>query len=187
MLHGLEENKQSDMTAILNTLMQLNKEFGCSFIIVHHNRKPQAGSEARANQMIRGSGVLAGWGECSLYLRRSKDKDTIIVTPESKDAPEMDDFTIALTDTENGGIFLQMGDVEPESQLSPSDSDTIDAVQTISDRGIAATVQAVAKHLGKDRTTVQKRLTRLVEAGYLTSTAISSTSYPTKIYEVVPQ
>lgn len=185
MMHGLEENKQSDMTAILNTLMQLNKEFGCAFIIVHHNRKPQAGSEARANQMIRGSGVLAGWGECSLYLRRSKEKDTIIVTPESKDAPEMDDFTIMLRDTDNGGIVLDLGTVEAESRLSASDSDTIDAVQSVTDCGVAATVQTVAKHLDKDRTTVQKRLTRLVEAGYLTATAISSTNNPTKIYEVI--
>lgn len=186
-LHGAKENDQQQMTAILNTLIGLTNRYGCSFIVVHHNRKPQQGDDARANQMIRGSGVLAGWAECSLYLKRSKEKDTIVVTPESKDTPEMDDFTITLTDTENGGIVLEMGDALPADHMTPADRAAIEAVQRITDRGIGATVQAVAEALGKDRTTVQKRLTKLVEAGYLDVTAISSTSNPTKIYTVGAQ
>lgn len=186
-LHAGEENKQQDMTAILNNLTRMTNEYGCAFIVVHHNRKPQQGNEARGNQMIRGSGVLGGWGECSLYLKRAKEKDTIIVTPESKDAPEMDDFTIVIADQENGGVVLEIGDVEPVAQLTKGDADAIGAVRTISARGIGATVQAVAGHLGKDRTTIHRRLTRLVEAGYLTSYAISDTPKATHIYEVVEQ
>lgn len=184
-LHSSDENKQQDMTAILNNLTRLTNDYGVAFIVVHHNRKPQQGDEARGNQRLRGSGVLGGWGECSLYLRRSKEKDTIIVTPESKDAPEIDDFTISLRDQENGGIFLEMGDMEPVMRMSKGDADTIEAVQHLSDRGIGATVQAVAEALGKDRTTIQKRLTRLVEDGYLTAEAVSSSQNPTKIYKVV--
>lgn len=186
-LHGLEENKQADMTRLLNTLMEFNRIFGCAFIVVHHNRKPQAGSEARANQMIRGSGVLAGWGECSLYLRRSKEKDTIIVTPESKDAPEMDDFTIVLRDQENGGIVLEMGEMVAQERVSVADAETIRAVLEVTDRGVGATARIIADALGKDRTTVYKRLTKLVEAGYLTATPISSTNNPTLLYAVVSQ
>lgn len=186
-MHGSDENKQQEMTAILNTLTVLTNHYGCAFIIVHHNRKPQAGGEARANQMIRGSGVLAGWAECSLYLRRSKEKDTIIVTPESKDAPEMDDFTIALIDTENGGIMLDMGTVEPAETISQADADVLDAVQTITDRGVSATAMEVGKFLGKDRSTVQARLKRLAQAGYLTATPISDAAYSTIIYAVVPR
>jgi hypothetical protein len=186
-LHGSDENKQSEMTAILNNLTRLTNDYGCAFVIVHHNRKQQQGDEARANQKIRGSGVLAGWSECSLYLRRSKDKDTIIVTPESKDAPEMDDFTIILTDTDNGGMFLQVGDAEPVSRMSKADTEAMEAVRSISARGVGATIQAVAGALDKDRTTVQRRLTRLVEAGYLTSYAISDAPKATHIYEAVEQ
>lgn len=184
-LHGSDENKQAEMTAILNRLTRLTNDYGCSFIIVHHNRKPQQGNEARGNQMMRGSGVLAGWGECSLFLKRSKEKDTIIVTPESKDAPEMDDFTVVLEDQENGGIFLQIGEVEPVVRMSKGDAETLEAVERITLRGIGATVQAVAKELDKDRTTIQKRLTRLVEDGYLVAEAISSSQNPTKIYKAV--
>lgn len=181
-LHGLEENKQSDMTRLLNTLMDFNRIFGCAFIVVHHNRKPQAGSEARANQMIRGSGVLAGWGECSLYLRRSKEKDTIIVTPESKDAPEMDDFTIVLRDQDNGGIVLEMGDVEVKESLNLGDKAAMEAVDTLVNRGVGATARAVAEVVGRDRSTTQTRLTKLAEAGYLVATPISDTPNATKIY-----
>lgn len=185
MLHNLEENKQSDMTRLLQTLMQLNRRFGCAFIIVHHNRKPQPGSEARPNQMIRGSGVLAGWGECSLYLRRSKEKDTIIVTPESKDAPEMEDFTIKLCDQDNGGITLEMGEVEKIETLSKGDVAVLEAVQAITNRGIGATTRLISEAVGRDRSTTQARLTRLVDSGYLTATAISDTPTATKIYTVV--
>jgi len=186
-LHGADENNQKEMTALLNRLIALNNEYGCSFLIVHHNKKAQQGVDVRANQMIRGSGVLAGWAECSLYLRRAKEKNTIVVTPESKDAPEMDDFTVVLTDTENGGMFLQMGEAKPVARMSRGDTDTIEAVRAITDRGIGATVQAVATELDKDRTTVQKRLTRLTEDGYLVASSISSSANPTKIYKVVVQ
>lgn len=186
-LHGSDENKQADMTAILNNLTRLTNDYGCSFIIVHHNRKPQQGNEARGNQMMRGSGVLAGWGECSLYLKASKEKNTAIVTPESKDVPEMDDFTVTRIDQSNGGIVLQVGEAEAEDRLSKTDSEVIEAVRRITARGIPATVQLVAADLGKDRTTAQRRLTKLVEAGYLTATPISSTHNPTLIYEVVAQ
>jgi hypothetical protein len=186
-LHGSDENKQADMTLILNNLTRLTQDYGCSFIIVHHNRKPQQGNEARGNQMMRGSGVLAGWGECSLFLKRSKEKDTIIVTPESKDAPEMDDFTIVLQDQANGGIFLQIGESIVADQLSKGDEAVIEAVETITGRGIGATARAIADALGKDRSTVQARLTRLVKAGYLTATPISSSHNPTILYAVVSQ
>jgi hypothetical protein len=183
-LHSLEENKQADMTRVLNTLMDFNRIFGCAFIVVHHNRKPQAGSEARANQMIRGSGVLAGWGECSLYLRRDKQKDTIIVTPESKDAPEMDDFVVKLTDIDEQSVVLELGEIEAKESISVADAETIRAVQEITDQGIGATAKAVAEALRRDRSTVQTRLTRLVSAGYLIANAISDAPSATKIYTV---
>lgn len=186
-LHGSDENKQQEMTALLNAILELNGEFGCAFIVVHHNKKAQAGLEARANQMMRGHSVLSGWGECSLYLRRAKEKDTIIVTPESKDAPEIDDFTIRLADQPNGGIALELGDVSMEDQMSKADAAVIEAVAGITARGIGATVKLIAEALGKDRTTVQRRLTKLVTAGVLEVTPISDTSFPTNIYKVVSQ
>lgn len=181
-LHGSDENKQAEMTAILNRLTLLTRDYDCSFIIVHHNRKPQQGNEARGNQMMRGSGVLAGWAECSLYLKRGKEKDMIIVTPESKDAPEMDDFSIMLCDQDNGGIVLEMGVVEAKDTLTLGDKAVLDAVDNLTHRGIGATVKAVSEDVGRDRSTTQTRLTKLVEAGYLVATPISNVQNATKLY-----
>jgi hypothetical protein len=184
-LHALDENKQQEMTSILNTLLELNKQFGCAFILVHHNKKAQAGLDARANQMIRGSGVLGGWAECSLYLRRSKEKDTIIVTPESKDAPEMDDFTITLQDQENGGIFLEMGTVSPSERASKADAAILDAIHVIGSKGMDATVQRIVDEVKKERSGVQKRLTALVESGYLEADEVQIGRTYAKIYTTV--
>lgn len=181
-LHGKNENDQQEMTEILRILTDFTNEYGCAFIVVHHDRKPQMGNEARGNQRLRGSGVLGGWGECSLYLRRGKEKDTIIVTPESKDAPEMDDFQFTIEDQPNGGVILQIGEVAIKGALTLGDTAVLEAVDTLTHRGIGATTKAVAEAVGRDRSTTQTRLTRLVESGYLTATAISEVSNATKIY-----
>jgi DNA-binding MarR family transcriptional regulator len=100
----------------------------------------------------------------------------------------MDDFMVALTDTENGGVFLQMGEIEaPSPQMTRGDQDVIDAVQRVTDRGIGATARAIADDLNKDRSTVQARLKRLVTAGYLAGTPISDAQFPTILYTVVMQ
>lgn len=166
-LHGGKENDQQEMTVILETLTLLTNRYGCSFIIVHHNRKPQAGSDARANQLMRGSGVLAGWSECSLYLRKGKEKHVLIVTPESKDAPELDDFSITLRDLDNGGIILDIGGVSVSERTSKIDGEIVLAVEKINKDGLDATIQRIAETLGKERTTVGKRLPGLVDEGLL--------------------
>lgn len=184
-LHGSDENKQQEMTAILNILTGLTNQYGCAFIVVHHNRKPQAGGEARGSQSLRGSGVLGSWGECSLYLRPGKEKNQMIVTPESKDAPELDDFTVTIEDQENGGVLLQMGEVEQETRMARGDIDVLDAVTRLVTRGIGATVRAVADDLGKDRSTIQARLKRLTKDGYLNAMPISDEPFSTILYTVV--
>ena len=182
-LHGSDENKQQDMTAILNELNAITNKYGCSFIIVHHNRKPQAGNEARGNQMIRGSGVLAGWGECSLYLRKGKNDETIYVLPESKDSSPIDEFSVALVNDGDGGVVLEVGEVAAKSErLTIGDKAVLEAVDSLVARGIGATAKAVSEAVGRDRSTTQTRMAKLVEAGYLTATAISDTPTATKIY-----
>jgi len=182
-LHGSDENKQQDMTAILNELNSITNTYGCSFIIVHHNRKPQAGNEARGNQMIRGSGVLAGWGECSLYLRKGKNDETIYVLPESKDSSPIDEFSVTLVNDGDGGVVLEVGDETAKTErLTMGDKAVLEAVDSLVARGIGASAKNVADAVGRDRSTTQTRLTRLVDAGYLIATPISDAYNATKIY-----
>jgi hypothetical protein len=184
-LHGSDDSKQAEMTAILNLLTRLTNDYGCSFIIVHHNKKTQAGVETRANQMMRGSTVLAGWSECSLYLRKAREKHVFIVTPESKDAPEIDDFTVTIRDLENGGVVLDIGTVSVTERTSKIDGDIVSAVDRLTKEGQDATVQRIAAILGKDRTTVQKRMKGLVEEGLLDEDEVQFGRTLVKIYTLV--
>jgi len=184
-LHGSDDSKQAEMTAILNAVSRLSADYNCSFIIVHHNKKTQAGVETRANQMMRGSTVLAGWSECSLYLRKGREKHVFIVTPESKDAPEMDDFTVTIRDLENGGVMLDIGTVSVTERTSKLDGDIVAAVQRLTREGQDATVQRIAQLVAKDRTTVQKRMKGLVEEGLLDEDEVQFGRTTVKIYTMV--
>ena len=183
-LHSSDDSKQQEMTTILNNLTLLTNDYGCAFIIVHHNRKTQQGNEARGNQMMRGSGVLAGWSECSLYLRKSTKIHTFIVTPESKDAPEIDDFTVTLTDLDNGGVILNVGVVSPQERTNKLDGDIVKAAEKITKEGLDATIQRIADLLGKERTTVGKRMKGLVEEGLLDEDEVVIGRNSVKIFTV---
>lgn len=185
-LHGSDDSKQQEMTAILNNLTRLSNDYGCAFIIVHHNRKAQQGGEQpRANQMMRGSTVLSGWAECSLYLRKGKEKHVFIVTPESKDASEMDDFSVTLRDLDNGGIILDVGAVSLHDRAEKIDEAVVEAVRKINLDGLDATVQRVADLLKKDRSSAAKRLKSLVEDGILEEDEVQIGRVYVKIYTVV--
>jgi hypothetical protein len=164
-LHLKNENDQAEMSAILDQLIVLTREFGCSFIVVHHNRKPQQGNEARPNQSLRGSGVLAGWSECSLYLRKGKQKGAFIVVPESKDAPEMDEFGVTLVDTDDGGVVLEIGDVTIADRLADTQVKIVEAIEALLKDGLDATMQRIADRVGLSRVSVSRHIKDLVENG----------------------
>jgi len=113
-LHLKDENSQSEMSAILHDLAGLTRVYGCAFIIVHHYRKSSMGQSVRGNQMLRGTSALAGFAECSIFMRKATGK-TIICEPESKDAPELEAFSIKLVDVENDGTQLQLVDGTEEN------------------------------------------------------------------------
>lgn len=184
-LHMKNENDQVEMSAILDTLTSITRVYGCAFIVVHHNKKSQAGSEVRANQMMRGSSVLAGWSECSLYLRKGREKHVFIVTPESKDAPEMDDFSVTLRDLENGGVVLDIGTVSVNERRQKIDGDIVTAIDKLVKDGLDATIQRIADAIGKDRSTVAKRLKALVENGDLEEDEVQIGRVYVKIYTAV--
>lgn len=183
-LHGGDDSNQKEMSLITSRLTRLTNDYGCAFIVAHHNRKPQAGNEARGNQMMRGSGVLAGWSECALYLRKGTKQRAFIVTPESKDAPEVDDFTVTLTDLENGGVLLDVGMVSPQERASRLDGEIVKAVEKLNKDGLDATIQRIADHIGKERTSVGKRMKGLVEEGLLDEDEVQINRNYVKIFTV---
>ncbi|MBL0058268.1 MAG: bifunctional DNA primase/polymerase [Elusimicrobia bacterium] len=100
-LHTKEENSQQQMTEVMNAVEGFRRACRCSVLIVHHFRKSGGeGKSSRANQRMRGSSVLSGWSENSLYLTGKAGKH-IKVEHESKNAPQ-DPFLYLLEDVTDG-------------------------------------------------------------------------------------
>ncbi len=172
-IHTKSENDQQQMAEVLEGLNALSREFpGLAFLLVHHNRKPQAGNEARANQMLRGSGVLAGWGECSLFLRKSKaGKNRAYVQPESKDAPELEEFMVVLEDTPNGGVRFVLAETLFDEQLTEDKQKFLDAAHALIDAGVDCTAGEVAKIVSCNQSTAHRALEKLIDLGRLDAVA----------------
>lgn len=185
-LHLKSENDQAQMAEVLEVLNALSREFGCAFIVVHHNRKPQPGNDARANQMLRGSGVLAGWGECSLFLKKSKTgTGRFTVEAESKDAPEQDEFVVVLEDTPNGGVRLVLAETLVDEHIAGDAVRFLEAALAVVDSGATCTASVLAERMGVNRSTAYRALEMLAESGHLAvgESVFGKFKNRTKIYQ----
>jgi RecA-family ATPase len=61
-MHGADENNNSEMRRVLQKLSQLQAEVGCSIGVVHHYSKA-SDPELPLSQRLRGAGAIAGWCE----------------------------------------------------------------------------------------------------------------------------
>jgi len=59
-LHGADENDNTEMRGVLEELNWLHREIGCAVGVVHHFNK---NSEGSLTQRLRGAGAIAGWAE----------------------------------------------------------------------------------------------------------------------------
>ncbi len=108
-LHDLDENSNRDMGRLTNVLNDLRRDFGCGFLVLHHNRKLSQGNgkRGRGGQEMSGAGVLHGWSEAALYIAKGAGRGKFILTPEHKDAAEVEPFVVHLTDTPGGGVRIE--------------------------------------------------------------------------------
>jgi RecA-family ATPase len=59
-MHGAEENDNTQMRAVVEQLSVLQREVSCSIGVVHHFNKQSEGS---LTQRLRGASAIAGWAE----------------------------------------------------------------------------------------------------------------------------
>lgn len=167
-LHLKDENNQAEISAILHDLGALTREYGTAFIIVHHYRKSGGiGQSSRGNQMLRGTSALAGYAECSLYLRKGKGKNVIVCEPESKDAPELEAFEIRIEDTDNGGTRLIAAETATRAKEVADEDAALEAIDALSADGRDVEAAAVGEVTGWDRSKASRVLNRLVSIGRL--------------------
>ena len=72
-VHILDEDKATEMTPLLNFLRSVNREFGCSILLVCHDKKNgQKNNGDRASQ-VRGTSALVGWRDNALFVDKKAD------------------------------------------------------------------------------------------------------------------
>ncbi len=84
-LHHYDDGNQKQATTIMNVFEQARRATGAAILIVHHFAKGAPGR--RGNQRMRGSSVLAGWSENSLYLSRDGGLTKVEVENKFADTP----------------------------------------------------------------------------------------------------
>ena len=67
-LHGADENDNTEMRKVLDCANLISTEVGCSLCVLHHFNKDS--KNTRLTQRIRGAGAMAGWVEWVVGVHR---------------------------------------------------------------------------------------------------------------------
>lgn len=170
-VHGADENAAKEMTPVMQHFEALRREHSCGFLICHHFRKSAPdGSAGRGNQRMRGSSVLGGWSECSLYLSQM-GSGSVRVERESKN-PTLEPFLIRIQGAKDEAgepisVKLVYQGETTVAQVTEDLNKMLEAVETAYAQGgeEACTARKVAERAGCSPGTARKRLEMLAEAG----------------------
>ncbi len=110
-LHGGDENDSGHIGRLLGFLRTLQRDYGTSIVLTHHNRKTHS-SRAPEGQGLRGSGDLHAWTDTGLFLRRRSGVVTLRVEHRSAASPEP--MRVALS--RDPAPHLQVSDLVAEDE-----------------------------------------------------------------------
>lgn len=114
-LHTGSESSQRQATIIMNMIENL-RAMGPACLVVHHFEK--GSPNKTGNQRLRGSSVLAGWSENSLYL--SRQGDIVSVEVENKFAPTPN-FKYRLESTPSATRLVYLENPEEQAVKVPGE------------------------------------------------------------------
>jgi len=169
--HSGQDSDQSQMTEVMRHYEEFRQNHKCAIILVHHFRKSGAHTSHRGNQMMRGSTVLGGYSENSLYLFPSGNY--VWISPESKDG-EVNPFHMEFQATEDGGIALGYREDVKKSREEAFKAGILSAIETQYEKdGLAGTVvPRVAEGSGYSQNTVKKYADHLVKEGSIRTDSV---------------
>jgi len=104
-LHGIDENHATEVAELLAYFRTIQRQLDLSVILVHHTRKNVAAG-ASAGQGLRGSGDLHAFGDSNLYLRRTRDRLTLLT--EHRAAPASPPVQLELVSTDDTTTHLEV-------------------------------------------------------------------------------
>jgi hypothetical protein len=96
-MHRLDEDRSSDMSALLGSLRQLQREHAVAIVLVHHLGKR---SRAQLGQALRGSGDLHAWSDDNAFLTRQTDR--LVLSLEHRAAPAAEPLALRLAARPDG-------------------------------------------------------------------------------------
>jgi AAA domain len=73
-MHGAEENDNSEMRAVLRRLSQIQTTLKCGIGVVHHYSKSEQGS---MTQRLRGASAIAGWAEWLIGISMADEETKV--------------------------------------------------------------------------------------------------------------
>jgi len=110
-LHGAEENDNTEMQKVIDVLNSIQTETGSSICLIHHDNKRE---EATLTERARGASAIAGWAEFICGIKVVDESDwTREFQCELKAAIAPDKFYFRILDTPEGNIELKRAQWEP--------------------------------------------------------------------------
>jgi hypothetical protein len=112
-LHRIDENASAEVVPLLAFLRDLQRQFHCSVLIVHHARKGAAG--VRAGQALRGSSEFHAWADAGIFLRWHRD--SLVLSMEHRAHPAIPDLALRLHVDGNDVALVIDENPQPEPEL----------------------------------------------------------------------
>jgi archaellum biogenesis ATPase FlaH len=109
------ENSSTDTAAAFNSIRSMSKK--SSFIVLHHDSKPQPNMIRSAAQKTRGSSNIIAQVDYQYYLEKSKEmKSFTIEQGKARDGEPLPRFTVRIESTLEEGItdFIYAGEFKEE-------------------------------------------------------------------------
>jgi hypothetical protein len=122
-LQRVDENKATEVSAVLSTLRTLSRGFQVAIALIHHARK-NSGDELGGG--LRGSSDFHAWGDSNLYVRRRGEG--IVLSIEHRAAASPPPTSLALV-TDDGPVRLEIRELPSAPEEAPLAGRIIQALE----------------------------------------------------------
>lgn len=164
MLGNVDENRATEVSALLQVVKMWREEFRCSVVIVHHWNKGGVEEGERFAQHMYGSFAFHAWLESALHvmpvIEAEQEKiDTVVVEREFKAAPSGRALRLTF-EIDTAETYTYNVKFQDEQSLTAMEQQLLDLVAESATEGV--TTPELVSMTGHARARVSEHLNRLV-------------------------
>jgi len=168
-LGNRDENANGEIAGLMNELEAMAKSSGAAVVVAHHFAK---GDSTAKNAMDRmsGAGAWARDPDSIVVLTPHEEPDCFTVTSILRNLPQLPEFVLAW----NYPLMRLANDLNPEALRRPqaknkicTDKEFVEAVMTDEGKTFTRIVTEAKNTLNMSRSTAQRFLNRLTQAGLI--------------------